>query len=94
MFCSQECEGQTRSGPHIVEPGGGGHSPLNFAVARVLIEPRDGQVPMRLLNPGSEEVSLHSRSVMTVVCYNTFVRMLGEGVNSHPHKVEITSQWS
>ena len=75
MFCSQECEGQTRSGPHIGEPGGGGHSP--FAVARALVELRDGRVPMRLLNPGSEEVSLHSGSVMTTVCYNTFVRMLG-----------------
>jgi hypothetical protein len=60
-----ECEGQPRSGPCIVEPGGGERLP--FAVARALVEPRDGRVPVRLLNPGSEAVSLHSGSVVAAL---------------------------
>ena len=55
------CEGLPGQGPCIVEPELGRRIP--FVVARALVEPKDGKVPVRLLNPSLERVSLKPQSV-------------------------------
>ena len=44
-----------------MEPKQGKRTPI--LVARVLVEPKNGRVPVRLLNPSSEPVSLRPKEM-------------------------------
>lgn len=59
------CEGVPGKGPCIVEPELGRRTP--FLVARALVEPKDGKVPVRLLNPSLELVSLKPESLIAII---------------------------
>ena len=58
-------EGLPQKGSCIIEPKSGTRLP--FSVARVLVEPMDGKVPVRLLNPCPESVTLRSKSVVATL---------------------------
>ena len=52
-------QGHMCAGPVLLEEG---KKRLAVAVARAVVEPRDGQVPVRLLNPRNETVVLHKNT--------------------------------
>ena len=49
-------KGPSQKGSYIVEPKSGEQLP--FSIARTLVEPRNSEVPVRLLNPKPELVTL------------------------------------
>ena len=60
-----ECKGPLQSGSCIIEPGSGERLPV--AVARALVEPKGGRIPVRLLNPGPETATLRPQSVVATL---------------------------